>query len=150
MNRFFLFPLILILWINQVALGQSINNLQQGNLVVNILNCRNNKGVVRVVIYDNAEGFPSDPSKGVQFKVSTIRGNIATLTFTGLALGDYAVAVYHDENNNNKMDTNFMGIPSEGYGASNDAKGFMGPPKFADAKFQLNSSSQMINIRLRY
>ena len=45
------------------------------------------------------------------------------------------MAAYHDENGNGKLDTNFLGIPSEGVAASNDAKGTMGPPSYEKAKF---------------
>jgi uncharacterized protein (DUF2141 family) len=63
--------------------------------------------------------------------------------------GTYAIACYHDENNNGKLDTKFMGIPKEGTGASNDARGTMGPPKFKDAKFQLVSDTS-VRIQMNY
>jgi uncharacterized protein (DUF2141 family) len=66
--------------------------------------------------------------------VKIVQG-VAVFTFKGVAPGTYAVAVYHDENGNGKIDSNFMGIPKEKTGASNNAKGKMGPPKFQEAKF---------------
>ena len=48
------------------------------------------------------------------------------------------------------MDTNFLGMPKEGVGASNDAKGFMGPPKYQDAKFRLTTDAQKIVIPMHY
>jgi uncharacterized protein (DUF2141 family) len=56
----------------------------------------------------------------------------------------------HDENRNNEMDTNFLGIPIEGFGASNDARGFLSPPKYDDAKFYLNSDSLHLEINMNY
>ena len=61
------------------------------------------------------------------------------MTFENIPEGTYAVSIFHDENNNDKLDSNFIGIPKEDYGCSNNAKGFMGPPKWKDAKFELNS-----------
>jgi len=58
--------------------------------------------------------------------------------FPGVAPGRYAVSVFHDENSNGKMDTNFIGIPREGVGASNNAKGHLGPQ---------DSMTQLFNIR---
>ena len=55
-----------------------------------------------------------------------------------LPSGTYAVQYYHDINSNGKLDTGSFGIPEEGYGSSNDARGFMGPPDFDDMIFKLN------------
>ena len=56
----------------------------------------------------------------------------------------------HDENSNGKLDRNFVGMPKEGVGASNDAKGSFGPPKFADARFSYKGGPQEPMIHLRY
>ena len=57
--------------------------------------------------------------------------------FTGLPAGSYAVAVYHDENGNEELDTNLLGIPREGFAFSGDARGFAGPPSFDDAAVEV-------------
>jgi uncharacterized protein (DUF2141 family) len=74
----------------------------------------------------------------------------AKIAFTGLYEGDYAISVFHDENMNKKLDKNFMGIPKEGYGASNNPKKKMGPPDFEEAKFQLSGPTQSLQIELLY
>lgn len=66
-----------------------------------------------------------------------IVGNIATVKIDSLPAGKYAVRYYHDINSNGKLDTGSFGIPEEGYGSSNDARGFMGPPDFEDMIFEL-------------
>jgi uncharacterized protein (DUF2141 family) len=78
------------------------------------------------------------PERAAAKARKSIAGGAARVEFPGLAPGAYAVAVYHDENGNGKMDANFLGIPKEPTGASNDAKGKMGPPKFEDARFALD------------
>jgi uncharacterized protein (DUF2141 family) len=67
--------------------------------------------------------------------------------FKDIPKGEYAVSFVHDENDNKKMDTNFIGIPKEDFGCSNNATGVMGPPKYEDAKFQL-TKNKTINIKI--
>lgn len=72
------------------------------------------------------------------------------MEFSDLPFGEYAVAVMHDMNDNNKMDFHFYGAPKEGYGASNDASGTFGPPSFEEARFKLENFSKTIVIKLKY
>jgi uncharacterized protein (DUF2141 family) len=72
------------------------------------------------------------------------------MTFDNLPRGDYAVAVFHDENMNGRLDKNIFGIPKEGYGFSNNPKKSMGPPKFTDVKFQLSQPEKALEIKLLY
>lgn len=119
-------------------------------LRVEVTQLRNNAGGVLIALYDDAAGFPKNPEKAVRKAYLMIKEQHAEVTFKDLAPGEYAVAIIHDENANKKMDTNFIGMPKEGVGASNDAKGFMGPPKFKDAKFSLTKNDQTIVIPLHY
>ena len=95
------------------------------------------KGNVYVALYNSEATFLETPYKG---SVSKVIDKKATATFNGIEKGVYAVSVFHDENNNKKMDTNFIGIPKEPIGCSNGAKGFMGPPKYKNAKFKVNKN----------
>ncbi len=116
----------------------------QARITVEVNALRSPKGVVRCTLYASAAGFPSDPSKAVARTVGTaIANGRATCTFDNVKPGIYAVGFIHDENNNGKLDTNFFGIPTEGYGASNDARGSMGPPKFDAAKFKHEGQSTL-------
>ena len=67
----------------------------------------------------------------------------ATAIFKNIARGMYAISVFHDKNDNKKMDTNFVGIPKEPTGMSNGAKAFFGPPKYKDAKFMVEANVVM-------
>ena len=67
-----------------------------------------------------------------------------------LAPGVYAVSVLHDENGNGKMDKSFIGIPREGYGASNNPPKMKRAPHFDEARFSLNGPDQALEIRLIY
>jgi uncharacterized protein (DUF2141 family) len=70
--------------------------------------------------------------------------------FFHVAPGTYAVSVFHDENSNGKLDTNLMGIPREGVGASNGARGHFGPPKFDDAAFHFSGGQLDLKITVNY
>lgn len=108
------------------------------------------KGQVGCLLFDKADGFPSKSKQAKAQIWAKIDGKLARCKFEGLKPGWYAVAVLHDENQNAKMDTNMLGIPKEGYGASNDAKGTIGPPSFADAKVKADGGTQKLRIRMNY
>jgi len=113
---------------------------QSNDLTVDVTNFKSNQGKVMIAIYIGQENFMK---KSVFRKSSTIQDNTAKVVFENLPSGEYAISLYHDENENNKLDTGWFGIPNEGYGCSNNAKGMMGPPKYEDAKFQLTSYKEM-------
>ncbi|WP_445731217.1 DUF2141 domain-containing protein [Mariniflexile sp.] len=126
----------------------TISNAQQskGNHVtVTISNLKNNNGKVFVALYNSESSFLN---KGIKRDIVKIKNNSCKVTFEDVANGTYAVSMFHDENDNGKMDTNFLGIPKEDYGCSNNAKGFMGPPKWEDAKFEINNQSINQHIKL--
>src|SRR5690554_3491154 len=90
------------------------------SITVSIEGATSNKGKMFVAIY-NAEGdFLKASFKSVK---SSIVNKSCTVTFEGIPEGVYAVSVFHDENDNGKLDSNFLGIPTEDYACSNDARG---------------------------
>jgi uncharacterized protein (DUF2141 family) len=82
--------------------------------------------------------------------VIKIRKTQARCDFEDIPPGTYAMAVIHDENMNGKLDTNRLGIPREGYGFSNDAKGWLGPPSFSAASFRYDGRSLDLTMSLHY
>jgi uncharacterized protein (DUF2141 family) len=64
--------------------------------------------------------------------------------------GTYAIQVFHDENDNEQIDRNFFGLPTEGMGFSNNAGFHFGPPSFKDAAVSLGSGNRQIDVRLHY
>ena len=114
------------------------------SITVKMTGFNSNKGKVFIAVFNKKENFLGKRYKGGFTKIENKK---ATFTFEGIEKGEYAVSIFHDENDNDKMDTNFLGIPKEDYGCSNDAKGFMGPPKYDDAKFQL-TENKTIEIKL--
>jgi len=121
-------------------------------LTVHVTGARNAKGKIRAALFNGADGFPNDASKAVRTQPGDIdpQTSSAQIVFADIPAGVYAVSVFHDENMNEKLDKNFVGVPKEGYGASNNPKKKMGPPSFDETKFQLNGTEQALEIRLMY
>ncbi len=124
--------------------------LSNGTLTVTVLNLRNNQGKVSIALYNKEEAFPKSPDKAFKIVFVPIKDKKAVVVFESLPPGEYAISVFHDENSNGKMDTNFFGIPKEGVGASNDARGHLGPPHYKDAKFNFSGGTQSITINMVY
>jgi uncharacterized protein (DUF2141 family) len=117
---------------------------------VEISGLRNDEGQVLCTLFSSADAFPTKADKAVARLTAKIADRQATCDFTAISLGTYAVSVVHDENSNGKLDTNFIGMPREGVGASNDAKGHMGPPKFSAASFRYESGRMDLKIHVNY
>lgn len=118
-------------------------------LTVDVQNLRSGGGNVHFAIYAAPESFPS--SKGMlKDQIIPVNDKSAAAVFSGLAPGVYALAVFHDENANHEFDKGFLDIPLEGYGFSNDAKVFFGPPDFADAAVEVVENGSKISISMVY
>lgn len=118
-------------------LGGILSSLAQDKhtVTINFKGMKSDKGSLYVAVYNTEYSFLKKPLKGTIAKVVDKK---TTITLKDIPAGVYAVSAFHDTNDNKKMDTNFFGIPKEPIGISNNAKGFMGPPKYKDAKFIVN------------
>ncbi len=132
----------LLLTIAFIFIGLTAVTAQDSySLTINFTGMESDKGAVFIGVHNTKEGFLKKRYKEAVVKITD---NKATVVFEGLPKGEYAVSAFHDENDNKKMDTNFIGIPKEPIGISNDAKGFMGPPKYKDAKFTITENTAMV------
>ena len=119
-------------------------------MVVSVAGFRSTEGQIMAFLFSNADDFPTKRDKAFRARKTAVTGTTTVFVFDDVPAGTYGVAVYHDENSNGKMDRHWYGTPMEGYGASNDATGSFGPPKFADAKFKFHSSRDTVHIQLHY
>jgi uncharacterized protein (DUF2141 family) len=118
---------------------------------VTILDIRNSTGAIACALFESPEGFPTEFLRfATRIMVMRIRDTRARCDFAEIAPGRYALAVIHDENLNGKLDANWLGIPSEGYGFSNDARAALGPPSFSAASFAYDGRSVALTIGLNY
>lgn len=126
----------ILLWLTATAMFAA----EPVTLTIQLKGFKSDKGTVRVALFDSEAAFPK-ADKAMRKEMANIAGGTATVVLSDLKPGTYAVAAYHDANGNGKMDTNFIGIPKEPTGVSNDAKARMGPPSFKDAKFSLTATN---------
>jgi len=119
---------------------------QTANITIKVNGIEEAKGGMNVALYDNAKAFPGRDHY-VYREVVPINSKMFKYTFTNVSPGTYAIAVYHDIDKNGILNKNWIGIPKEPYGVSNDAKGRMGPPDYEDASFVVKQDIEMeINL----
>jgi uncharacterized protein (DUF2141 family) len=123
---------------------------KESDVRVELRGIRNAKGNLALLLFNKKEGFPSDHTKAIrQLVVPAAQGKVI-LQLNKLPFDTYALAVIHDENDNLQLDTNWLGIPKEGYGFSGNKMGLMGPPAFGDAAFSVHSADQQVVIDIKY
>ncbi len=112
-------------------------------LTVQITNIEQHHGIIYIALYTEEEWlFKSINNAQVEVSESS-----ATVILSDIPPGTYGISTYHDVNGNGKMDKGIFGIPKEPWACSRGAKGFMGPPKFKNAKFTLNIPIETIIIQ---
>lgn len=112
------------------------------DLTVTVTNIQNAKGKISFGLFRKQDSFPV---KGKQFKgvlIETTKSK-TKYTFQNLEKDGYAVAVYHDENNNGILDKNLVGAPTEAYGFSRNARATFSAPSFEEAKVELNDNKSI-------
>lgn len=119
---------------------------QAVELVVRVTDIRTAKGNIGIAVVDSEAGW-SNQSKPAAAQLVAASGEEVTFRFD-LPAGAYAVRVMHDENGNGKLDTNILGIPTEGYGFSNNLK-VMRVVRFDEARFELGSAGTTVVVNLR-
>jgi uncharacterized protein (DUF2141 family) len=118
---------------------------------VQILNIRNSAGGVACALFESSVGFPSEYLRyATNIMVIKVRDKQARCDFEDIPPGTYALAVVHDENMNGKLDTKWLGIPTEGYGFSNNAKALLSAPTFSAASFSYDGQNLDMTIGLHY
>lgn len=111
-------------------------------------NIKQAQGQIYVAVYDSpADYMNANKARSKKVLTVTAKGSLAC-TFPELPPGAYAISCFHDVNGNGKLDTNFVGIPSEPYGASNNARPKFRAPNWDETKFELKNNSGEISIRL--
>jgi uncharacterized protein (DUF2141 family) len=120
-------------------------------LELTIVGARDSGGRILVAVFDQAESFQTmQQDKRIAAAILPLDGTSTRLVLGGLRPGRYAASVVHDTNGNGKLDTNLIGLPTEGYGFSRDARGVMGPPSFEAAAFDLPPTGGKQTITLGY
>lgn len=117
-------------------------------LVVTISGLPTASGHVIALLFPSDQGFPASLNKAAQHQALKVSSSSMELRFPNLPMGTYAVTVYHDVNDNGKLDTNWIGIPKEPVGVSNNLRPRLGPPRFSESSFTIAEPEHKIAVNL--
>jgi len=120
---------------------------QDYDLTINISNIKTKKGSIQIGLYDDPKVFPEVGKEMQRFYIE-VDSKDFSYTLKDLQKGTYAIAIYHDLNNDKECNTNFIGIPKEPYGFSNNIKPVFSAPSFKKTAIVLNEDKEIM-IKLR-
>ena len=109
---------------------------------------KNAAGAAGIALWDAARGFPEEVEHAVATTYATIQDGVAMARFDQLEPGTYAITVYHDRNDNRRFDKNWLGIPREGWGVSNNVRPRLRAPRFDEAMLDLGAGEELVEIRV--
>lgn len=118
-----------------------------GDVTVEVSGVASTEGSILCALHPEGSDFPGN-GPGVATTSAPADPQGAVCRFADVAPGPYAVAVFHDVNGNQELDTNFLGIPKEDWAVSNDARPAVGAPRFRDAAVSIPAAGGTIRIRL--
>jgi uncharacterized protein (DUF2141 family) len=132
-----------LFWASLVSAQTASSSLQ-----LQITEASNDQGMIRVLIFSQASGFPDNPAKAVKSYSLPPKKGAVSIAVPGLPPGSYAIAVIHDKDGNGKLSTNAVGYPTERYGFSNNPKVYFSPPSFDKAAIDVGVKPQIVRIVL--
>lgn len=130
---------VLLLFTTSFALSQG------HHLSVKIEGATSDDGKILYTVFSSKEGFPGNPEKALKSGIAHIKNGKAGIDLD-LPKGEYALMIFHDEDDNNELKTNWIGMPKEGVGNSNNHKGI---PSYNKSVFNLSEDKSIV-IDLRY
>lgn len=130
-------PLLLLIFISSCLLQAQVT------LTISIDKLENSEGEIALQLND-------DEKNEVKIVKESIKDGKCTVSIIGLEKGKYVFKYFHDANSNDKLDTNMIGMPKEGFGFSNNAKGSFGPPPHKETIFSLQSDTIMHCVPLYF
>ena len=119
----------------------------QATVIVKVTGLRSEKGQVRIAVFNSSEKWLGE--QPVYSSTINVDSQSVTWKIYDVPYGDYGIAVFHDENKNGKMDKNFVGIPLEPYGFSNNVRVTLGPPTWEKSKFVVKGPTTEVSIEVK-
>lgn len=129
-----------------LLLSSLATSSQAHTLSLNIDKIKHIKGVMMIALYNSESSYKTNTNIYIGKQIN-VTGERLLVNFENVATGEYAIKLYQDENENQKLDSNLFGVPNEGYGFSNNG-GALGQPSFTEAKFTVDADSA-VTIHLR-
>ncbi len=137
-----------IFWATLLSIGLYAQTTNEGTLAIQIDNLKTVDGVIILALFNNEGDFLKNDF--AQATVTPNKNGVTLATFNNLPVGDYAVSIIHDKNENGQLDKNVIGIPTEGFGFSNDKMGTFGPPSFKECLIKVTTQPTEITITLKH
>lgn len=126
----------------------SSSGMAQSQIIIEVeLNNPTAGGTLRMALCPNETAYKTE--MGCREVSGVAKGEVVRVVLDDLSEGRYAIKAFHDVNDNGALDIHITGIPKEPYGFSNNASGFMGPPKFADAAFTVKKGKNTTRFKMR-
>lgn len=141
---------ILLLLANLAISSGTKATITHSSLTVMVDGLKNQKGQICFSLFASSQGFPSSGDRALQANCVRVKSTPIEITFDNLQAGSYAVAVIHDANSDRTLNRNFLGIPTEGFGFSQNPIIQTGPPKFMDSVVIVTGKNTNIQIQLQY
>jgi len=118
-------------------------------IIVTIDGLHSAQGTVFIGLYASPSKFLNGNQTDAMRKVKATQAPV-TVVFDNLPPGTYAVGAYHDENANDHLDTNLLGLPTEGYALSNGVRAVFSKPNFYEAAFSVGAVDKPVALHIRY
>jgi len=127
---------------------EKIKAQNEHSFILKISNIKNSNAKIRIAFYNSESSFLNEKEifKGKEL-IPANKGEIK-IKFDDIPFGDYGIAIFQDKNGNNKLDTNFLGYPSEPFGFSNNFRPKFSAPKFKDCKITFSKINNIFSIHL--
>jgi uncharacterized protein (DUF2141 family) len=122
---------------------------EKGEIIVQVKNIEAPKGCLRIALYNREEDFLREGNELVDKVAPVSLAESMQVAIPDLPFGKYAIAVYHDLNNNGKLDKNYLGIPTEPYAFSNNPKVKWRSPTFTETQVELNAAHKDLSVELK-
>lgn len=121
----------------------------KGNLIVEVDKIKNQQGELCYKLFSGSQGFPYSNESAIKRQCVKISNNSLIITLNNIPSGSYALSIYHDLNGDRKLNRNSLGMPSEGFGFSNNPVVRNAPPNYGDCLF-LVAGNTNIKINMDY
>ena len=153
---FFPLPILFLLMSVEVSVGgerrEPSNRCPSWGMPIHVYvhGIRNSEGTVKAVLYGPEPETFLVKGKKVDKEREPAEAGLMTLCVGAREKGKHAVVVYHDENDNHKFDRNWIGLPIEGFGVSNDPTFFLAPPSFEESAFEMDGKLTHVDVEMKY
>lgn len=142
---------VVLMWLMTMFEQDQPKEMKGGTLTIHVENLKDKSGQIGVSVYNTSKGWPDKWKQAFHSELVPIESIPAEIILPDLPVGQYAISVIHDENSSGDLDKNFMSIPKEGYGVSNNIEpGTFGPPDFMESAFLLTQRDTLISIEMNY